>query len=350
MENTIITLVIVLLLLAIFVSLLTISKKVEAWWKLKIVADSGATEAEEKFRTTLLEKFDLSLKSITERIDHIHQFIGSVPYHNTTFYFNYKGEPLNLNIEKWRLEIEQDPKQYIKDNAVGKLIVYIRRSEIIFDKFTLDFKNFDKNHKSFPVVEFGIKLMKESQLNYAQLSFEMLKELVEGVYSRGVIYHQQLANMLIYSFIQHVTPYYEIDQANIKHEEEVKNQVTERTATGEIEYKCKIGEDISEYAVCSKDRAEYDAKCNVGIYDYLGQGDIYECPESLDQYTKLHFWAHKKQIQAGIDKTVNDGIIEESAARDLQTVVDTLLSPAVEEVANQAKVFEISNGVNHQEA
>ena len=349
MENGTLFLSIISSLIVIFIVVWILFKKKEMILhdSAEIIRFSSQTETD-KFRVALLEKLDLSLKSITERIDQVHQFIGSIPYHNTTFYFNYKGEALNLNIDKWRLEIEQDPKQYIKDNAIGKLIIYIRRSEIIFDKFALDFKNFEKGDKSFPIVEHGVKLMQESQLNYAQLSFEMLKELIEGIYSRGVIYHQQLASMFIYSFIQHVTPYYEIDQANIKHEEEVKKEVIERAATGEIEYKCKVGETISEFAVCSKNKAEYEAKCNVGIYDYLGQGDIYECPESLDQYTKLHFWAYKKQIQEGIEKAINDGIIEEPASRDMETVVAGTL--ALAGTANPAKVFEISKAVDHKEA
>ena len=327
MENLVSNLTIILLLVAIIVSILRISKKQDAYSQLKIVSDSGEVDNTEKFRTALLDKLDLLFKSLTERIDQIHQFMGSVPYHNTTFYFNYRGEPLNLNVEKWRLEIEQDPKQYIKDNAVGKLVIYIRRNDIIFDKFALDFKTFDKNHKSFPVVEYGVKLMKESKLNYAQLTFEMLKELIEGAYSRQAIYHQQFVNALIYSFIQHVTPLYEIEQAQIKNEEETKKLVTERAASGESDYKCKIGEEVKEYDTCSANRDEYIGKERMKILEYMGSGDIYTSPETHDKYTGLHFWKYPEVIKAGINKAIADGAIDkEKIPRDqrVEALIDSV--------------------------
>jgi hypothetical protein len=158
-------------------------------------------------------------KNIGERLNQLHLSLEKRPAHNTSFYFNSKGEAMNLNIERWGLELEQDQRQIIKNEKIGMLTTYLRKGGIIFDKFVMDFNKLPNNHPDFPVIQHAIKLMKSSQLNYSQLQFELSVEFVEGVHNRGSLYHHEVFNLIIYQLIKHVRPLYE---ASLPKKEEEK--------------------------------------------------------------------------------------------------------------------------------
>lgn len=225
MDNALIW-AIVFALLAILVSLWIIFKKV----KLFIERTMQVYAETDQFRDSLKSDLSTNFKSITERLDQQQLHNESIPRHNSTFYFNAMGEAMNLNIESWSLETEQDHKELIKDNKVGVLTVYVRKNKIIFDRFVLDFKNFSEKHADYLIVQHGVKLMKNSELNITQLHFEMLKELIVGVHAIGTIYHHHATNLFIYSFIQHVKPLYEAEKAQLEKEAADKKDVESETS------------------------------------------------------------------------------------------------------------------------
>lgn len=173
----------------------------------------------EQFKTQFDSSLTAQFKGMGERLNQIHFSIEKRPAHNTSFYFNSKGEALNLNIERWNLELEQDQREIIKNEKIGMLTAYLRKGGIIFDKFALDFNRLPKEHPDYLVIQHAIKLMKTSQLNYAQFQFEILIEFVEGVHNRGSLFHHDIFNLLVHHLIKHVRPLYE---ASLPKKEEEK--------------------------------------------------------------------------------------------------------------------------------
>lgn len=199
------------LILVIAVSLLTILASI--WFIFK-----KAEHFLKNNKTELSKYIEQSTKSVTERLDQQQLHNESIPHHNGTFYFNAHGEAMNLNVEGWQIELETDIKELIKNNKIGVLTVFIRKNKIIFDRFVLDFKNFSEKHVDYPIVQYGVKLMKHSELKTIQLHFEMLREFIAGVHATGTIYHHHAVNLFIYSFIQHLKPLYEVEKARIEKE------------------------------------------------------------------------------------------------------------------------------------
>lgn len=213
--DTALILVIVFSLLIILASIWIIFKKVKLF-----------LDRTNQFRDSFTKDLGTNFKSITERLDQQQIHNESIPRHNNTFYFNAHGEFMNLNLESWALELEQDQKELIKDINIGVLKVYVRKNKIIFDRFVIDFKNFSEKHVDYLIVQYGIKLMQHSELNVTQLHFEMLMEFVNGIHATGTIYHHQAANLFIHSFIRHVKPLYEAEKARLEKEEADKLRVS----------------------------------------------------------------------------------------------------------------------------
>jgi hypothetical protein len=83
----------------------------------------------------------------------------------------------------------------------------------------MDFNRLTKDHPDYNIIQHAIKLMKTSQLNYPQLQFEILVELVDGVHNRGMLFHHDIFNLIVFTLIKHVRPLYEASLLKEKEEE-----------------------------------------------------------------------------------------------------------------------------------